>query len=239
MADRGRLLYTPGEWFAWYRDIVGWINADSGFAPAEVLARWAAMAAPAYDPLGLPPRPEVLAAAPKYKYIEAEGSWWVRDDNATDKPARAGISWDLVGPFLRTPEGELIRDRERAKRRLAHLANDPTIAMLLRMFLTGRQDDKRSTLSAPVLARALVILGLRDAGLSHQAAIRMWLRWECELDGPLAAPGMLATLQLDRRADLYALDCLKSFGQQIALSNRRTWIALWGRLPEFASPESH
>lgn len=229
-----RLTYPVGDWFAWYRGVVELMTGSDDVTPADVLARWVAMAVPSYDPMGPPPPPEVLAKAPRHKYIEVAGVWWVRDDAQPASSAGPGISWDTVGPYLRLPTGELIRDRRRAERLLGKHADDPTISVLLGRFLTGRQDDKRSTLSAPSIARALVTIGLRDAGFTHLDAARFWMRWECELDGPLANHDMLALLQRGPRVDRAEHDQLRAYLDQVSLANRRIWRALGLKL-EFAS----
>ena len=72
MPTRSRLIYSIDEWHAWYRDLLAHMEA---LTPADVLARWAKTAAPAYVPVGLKPSAEVLAAAPRYKYMEVDGSW--------------------------------------------------------------------------------------------------------------------------------------------------------------------
>jgi hypothetical protein len=232
MTTRSRLVYLPDTWHDWYRDVLAKMEA---LTPADVLAGWVKMAAPAYDPVGLKPSAEVLAAVPRYKYIEADGQWWVRDDDAAEKHLGPGISFDLVGPYLRLPRGEIIRGRDTARRRLGKLADDPNVAVFLRAFLTGRQDDKRKTMSREVLAQALVILGLRDGGMRHQDAIRLWLRWECELGGALRKTDELVIADLGTKADRPSRDRLRNCLADVGLSNRRTWRAL-GLPVEFASP---
>jgi hypothetical protein len=178
-----------------------------------------------------------LARAPRHKFIEVDGVWWVRDDLVSvDASAKPGITWDTVGPFLRLPGGQAIRDRRQATLRLGKLAEDPTISLYLRLFLTGRQDGKRSTMSSPSLARALVTLGLRDASSRHLDAVRLWLRWECELGGDLANFTMLSILQKGPAVDLAQRDQLRAYLQGVSLANRRIWRAL-GLAVEFASPE--
>jgi hypothetical protein len=228
-----RLIYTIDEWHDWYADLLAQIDS---FTPADVLARWVAMAAPSYDPAGHPPSDEALASAPRHKYLEAKGQWWVRADDASTATKR-GISWDSVGPFLRLPSGEIVRDRSTAKRHLGGLADDPIIAALLAAFLTGRQDGRRKSMSREVLARALVILGLRDGGLSHWEAIRTWLHWEAELCGSPDRTEMSALARPGRRADLPSRQLLRTFMAEISLSNRRTWRAI-GLPVEFASQET-
>jgi hypothetical protein len=144
---------------------------------------------------------------------------------------------DTVGLFLRLPDGQVIRDRRQATRQLGKLAEDPAIALYLRLFLTGRQDGKRSTMSSPSLARALVTLGLLDAGSRPRDAVRLWLRWECELDGDLANYSMLSILQKGPAVDLAQRDQLRAYLQGVSLANRRIWRAL-GLAVEFASPET-
>jgi hypothetical protein len=164
--------------------------------------------------------------------------WWVRDDLApVDATAPPGIGWDTVGPFLRLPSGQAIRDRRQATLRLGKRAEDPTISLYLGLFLTGRQDGKRSTMSSPSLGRALVTLGLRDAGSRHLGAVRLWLRWECELDGLLANYSMLSVLQRGPAVDFAQRDQLRAYVQDVSLANRRIWRAL-GLAVEFASPET-
>jgi hypothetical protein len=236
MTTRSRLVYLPDTWHDWYRDVLAKMEA---LTPADVLAGWVKMAAPAYDPVGLKPSAEVLAAAPRYKYIEADGQWWVRDDDAAEKHLGPGISFDLVGPYLRLPSGEIIRGRDTARRRLGKLADDPNVAVFLRAFLTGRQDDKRKTMSPVILARALVILGLKDGGMPHMAAIRLWLRWEVELGGVLRQSDILATIDAAGRVDAPSRDKLRAYLGQVALSDRRTWAALGVPVDipvEYASP---
>jgi len=223
MAARGRCIYSSDEWHAWYGELLAEIDA---LTPADVLARWVKMAAPAYDLAGFKPTAEVLASAPRYKYIEVEGEWWIRDDDAVKKSKGVGISFDVVGPYLRLPNGEIVRDRETARRRLGRHADDPDVAIFLPLFLTGRQDGKRKTMSREILARALLILGLKDGGMRHLVAIRLWLRWEVELGGDLRESDMLATIEADGRVDRPSRDKLRAYLGQVALSDRRTWTAL-------------
>jgi hypothetical protein len=220
---RTRCIYSSAEWHTWYRDLLAEMDA---FTPADVLARWAKMAAPAYDPVGFKPSEEILAAAPRYKYIEVDGQWWVRDDDAVDKPLGPGISFDVVGAYLRLRSGEIIRDRDTARRRLGKLAGDPSLADLLRAFLTGRQDESRKTMSREIRARAMVVLGLRDAGLSHLQAVRAWLTWECESNGALADRGMCTILESGGRANAVDKQRLKDYQRTVCLTNRRTWFQL-------------
>jgi hypothetical protein len=49
---------------------------------------------------------------------------------------------------------------------------------------TGRR--RRSGVQRASLARALLIRGLVADGVSHRAAIRAWLGWEMELNGPFS-----------------------------------------------------
>ena len=238
MPTRSRLIYSIDEWHAWYRDLLAHMEA---LTPADALARWVKMAAPAYDPVGLKPSAEVLAAAPRYKYMEVDGSWWVRDDDAAEKPlASPGISFDLVGAYLRLRSGEIIRDRDTARRRLGKLADDPNVAVFLRAFLTGRQDGVRKTMSREILARAMVVLGLRDAGLSHLRAVRAWLSWECDFNGTLASPDMYAILKAGGRANAVDKQRLKDYLRTVCLTNRRTWSQLGVpvRLPRELAPPS-
>ncbi len=236
MPSRARLIYPIDEWHAWYSDVLADMEA---LTPADVLARWVKMAAPAYDPVGSKPSADVLAAAPWHKYLEADGQWWVRDDDASEKPlGRSGISFDVVGPYLRLRSGEIIRDRDTARRRLGKIADDPNVAVFLRAFLTGRQDDKRKTMSREILARAVVVLGLRDAGLSHLRAVRTWLSWECESDGALAAPDMHAVLKAGCRANAVDRQRLRDYQRTVCLTNRRTWtqVGLPVRVPRELAP---
>jgi hypothetical protein len=223
MGARGRCIYSSDEWHAWYGELLAEID---GLTPADVLARWVKMAAPAYDSVGLKPSEATLASAPRYKYIEADGQWWVRDDDAAEKPLGPGISFDVVGPYLRLPSGEIIRDRDTARRRLGRLTDDPDVEIFLRLFLTGRQDDKRKTMSKEILARAMVVLGLRDAGLSHLRAVRDWLSCECDFNGSLASPNMYAILKSGGRANAVDKQRLKDYQRTVCLTNRRTWSQL-------------
>jgi hypothetical protein len=226
-------MYPIDEWHDWYRDLLAGMQ---DLTPADVLARWVAMAAPSYQDAGGRPSDKVLAASPRHKYLEIDGRWWVRDDDAAAIPtAEAGISWDAVGPFLRLPTGEMVRDRATARRHLGGLASDPTVSALLALFFTGRQDGKRKTMSREILARALVILGLRDGGLRHLEAIRLWLRWESDLGGALSRPDELTTLELGARADLLSRQNLRDCLADVSLSSRRIWRAI-GLTVEFASP---
>ena len=224
MGTRGRCRYSIAEWRIWYRDLLAAIDT---LTPADVLARWVKVAAPSYDPAGRPPSAETLAAAPRYKYIERDGQWWVRDDDVAERPTgQVGISFDVVGPYLRLSGGEVIRDRGTARRRLGKLADDPNVKTLLGAFLTGRQDGKRKTMSPAILARAMVILGLRDAGMSHLRAVRTWLGWECEFHGPLACSDMFSILESGTRADAAEKQALREFEREVSLANRRTWSRL-------------
>lgn len=238
MAARGWLTYPAEDWRTWYADLLARMD---DLTPADVLARWVAIAAPAYDSAGPRPADEVLATAPRDKYIEADGQWWVRDDEASAKlPARAGISFDVVGPYLRLPGGEIIRDRATARRRLGKLAADPMIATLLRLFLSGRQDDTRKTMSREILARAMVVLGLRDAGMSHLRAVRLWSRWEDELGGSLASEEVAAVVALGAKADRADRQFLREYERNVCGTNRRTWRQLGVTVStprEFAPPE--
>ena len=232
-----RLTYPSREWFAWYRGVLSQLAASDDFGPADVLARWVAMAVPSYDPLGPPPQPEVLAKAPRHRYVEVDGVWWVRDEEPpSSRSVGPGISWDTVGPYLRLPSGEVIRDRRQATLRLGRLADDPAMSMFLKLFLTGRQDDKRSSMQAPTLARALVTLGLRDEGSNHLDAVRLWLRWEHELGGQLADHYMHSILQRGSAVDLAERDQLAAYLRNVSLADRRIWRAL-GLAVEFASSE--
>jgi hypothetical protein len=141
---------------------------------------------------------------------------------------------------LRLRSGEIIRDRDTARRRLGKLADDPNVAVFLRAFLTGRQDDKRKTMSREILARAMVVLGLRDAGLSHLRAVSAWLSWECELTGTLASPDMYAILTFRGRANAVDKQRLTDYLRTVCLTNRRTWSQLGVpvRLPRELAPPS-
>jgi hypothetical protein len=224
MPSLTRLIYPIDDWYDWYRDVLAAMEA---LTPADVLARWAAMAAPSYQPAGLRPSDEVLAASPRHKYLEMNSQWWVRDDDAAAMAtAKAGISWDAAGPFLRLWTGEIVRDQATARRHLGDLAGDPTLPALLALFLTGRQDDKRKTMSREILARAMVVLGLRDAGLSHLRAARTWLSWECDLCGALGRPDIYAILKSGATADAVDKQRLKDYQRTVCLTNRRTWSQL-------------
>jgi hypothetical protein len=130
MPSLTRLIYPIDDWYDWYRDVLAAMEA---LTPADVLARWAAMAAPSYQPAGLRPSDEVLATSPRHKYLEVDGQWWVRDDDAAAMvTAKAGISWDAAAPFLRLRTGEIVRDQAMAARHLGDLAGDPTLSALSR-----------------------------------------------------------------------------------------------------------
>jgi len=228
MADVSRLRHPVESWRQWYQEIVA---AMSDLTPADVLARWVRMAAPSYQPLGLRPSEAMIASAPAYAYLEHDGTWWVRDEQAASAPGRNGISWDDAGPYLRLPGGQIVRDRAAARRHLGRHAADPTIALFLGLFLTGRQEAFRKTMSREVLARTLVILGLVEGGMPHLAAVRTWLRWESELGGWLSEPTKLALADLGSDADSVQRQTLRNYERSVATTNRRTWEAL-GLRPE-------
>jgi len=138
---------------------------------------------------------------------------------------RRGISWDGIGPYLRLPDGRLLRDRKQATDVLGTLAEDPTVAMLLGLFLTGRQDGLRSSMSRELIGKALLVLGLVDSGMSIRGGVHRWLVWECEFGGALrdqprldSVPGPGATLSVS--------DAWVDYLDTQAAGIRRTWKAL-------------
>jgi hypothetical protein len=83
---------------------------------------------------------------------------------------------------------------------------------------------RRSGVHKESVARALLIRGLVSDGLSHRAAIRTWLGWEIELEGPWSKRRSLqiAARQL-RAGDFYAL---RDFEESRAADDRSLWRAL-------------
>lgn len=75
------------------------------------------------------------------------------------------------------------------------------------------------------LARALLMWGLIEAGLSHRAAILRWLDWEVALGGPLAKSPSI------RRASKLAAsgadrDALRDFEANMRGANKQFWVEL-------------
>jgi len=95
-------------------------------------------------------------------------------------------------------------------------------------------------MSREILARAMVVLGLRDAGLSHLRPVRAWLSWECDFNGTLASPDMYAILKAGGRANAVDKQRLKDYLRTVCLTNRRTWSQLGVpvRLPRELAPPS-
>lgn len=91
----------------------------------------------------------------------------------------------------------------------------------------GRRKDLSPTTGDGVgiasLARALLIWGLIEAGLSHRAAIREWLSWEAALQGPM-------TTRVRRASKLAAAgaerDVLRAFEDSIRGADKQFWAAL-------------
>lgn len=88
---------------------------------------------------------------------------------------------------------------------------------------TGRR--YRKSVGTARLARALLVWGLIEAGLSHRAAILRWLDWEIALGGPLANSAIvrrasdLATSGADR-------DALRDFEENMRGANKQFWVAM-------------
>jgi hypothetical protein len=74
-------------------------------------------------------------------------------------------------------------------------------------------------------ARALLIWGLIEAGLSHRAAIREWLAWEAALRGP-----MTKSSRVRRASTLTAAgderEVLREFEDSIRGATKQSWAAL-------------
>lgn len=88
---------------------------------------------------------------------------------------------------------------------------------------TGRRYRKSAGIAA--IARALLVWGLIEAGLSHRAAILCWLDWEIALGGPFA------TSPAVRRASKLAVsgadrDGLREFEESIRGATKQVWVAL-------------
>lgn len=80
------------------------------------------------------------------------------------------------------------------------------------------------------LARALLMWGLIEAGLSHRAAIRCWLRWEVALDGPLADSAVVRDAAELAASDADP-DALREFEESQRGANKEFWVAMGiGRL---------
>jgi len=85
----------------------------------------------------------------------------------------------------------------------------------------------RSGVQPAPLVRALLVWGLIDAGVSAHAAIRIWLRWEIELDGPAARSDVIRDgADLLRRADAEDRVLLRELEASQLGGVRRYWRAL-------------
>ena len=88
---------------------------------------------------------------------------------------------------------------------------------------TGRRYRKSAGIAA--IARALLIWGLIEAGLSHRAAIRCWHGWEIALGGPLGAStgvhwaSNLATSGVER-------DAFREFEESQRGANKQFWVRM-------------
>ena len=88
---------------------------------------------------------------------------------------------------------------------------------------TRRRYRKSAGIAA--IARALLIWGLIEAGLSHRAAIRCWHGWEIALGGPLGAStgvhwaSNLATSGVER-------DAFREFEESQRGANKQFWVRM-------------
>ncbi len=88
---------------------------------------------------------------------------------------------------------------------------------------TGRR--YRKGVGTARLARALLIWGLIEAGLSHRAAIRRWLGWEIALDGPLA-DSVVVRDAAELAASDTDPDALREFEESQRGANEQFWVAM-------------
>jgi hypothetical protein len=162
-----------------------------------------------------------------HTYLLRDGVWWVRDPDATSMTPRPGISWDAAGPFLRTPDGRIIRSRDRVAAHLAPIADDDLIAALIDGFPTTRAPGSHKARGAGrVMARALVCLSLRDGGMPNMRAVRTWLTWECEIGPGEADAWYCIPLSLGRQAAPTDRSSLKNHLRHLTEYNRTIWTAL-------------
>jgi hypothetical protein len=92
-------------------------------------------------------------------------------------------------------------------------------------FWTGTR--WRSGVQRAPLARALLLWGLIDDGTRGHAAVRTWLRWEIELDGPaLSSDAVRDATDLLRRANADDRVLLHAFEARELGGARRYWRAL-------------
>lgn len=100
---------------------------------------------------------------------------------------------------------------------------------------TGRR--YRKSVGIARLARALLIWGLIEAGLSHRAAIKRWLAWEIALGGPAADTAVvreawdLIAAGVDRDAAEPIVtgvdrDVFRDFEESQRGANEQIWVAL-------------
>ena len=153
-----------------------------------------------------------------------------RDDPEPLGGKGSGLSQDRAGWYWRLADGRVIRDREEARRIADALGytDELILGIIDRMpsAYAGRGDARRrSPMSYPVVARALLIAGLVHDGIALRAACRQWIEWESQLGGPLELPEALEAVRLKRGR------LIRDHVDPLAASVRRTWDALGIRVP--------
>ena len=163
----------------------GWLRAVlvRQLTRGEMIASWCALFAPTFMPLTRPPATEELRDRPE-DFMETPTGWFGRLPRAetyTWAGRRAlTLTMDAGGFVLRTPDGQLIRDREQARLlRLSFVAgrsgpeqDAPPVDVIDWLPSGRRRAAKGRGRTVSVLARALYVRAALAAGVSHYAAVQ-------------------------------------------------------------------
>jgi hypothetical protein len=163
----------------------GWLREAlvQQLARGEIISTWNALFAPSFMPLTRPPTTEELRDRPD-DFAETPDGWLGRLPRA-ERYAWAGgraltLTMDAGGFVLRTPNGLIIRDREKARLMgLSFVAGrsgpepDASPVDLIDWLPSGRRRAAKGRgRSVSVLTRALYVRAALAAGVSHYAAVQ-------------------------------------------------------------------
>ncbi len=210
----------------WYTRVVPVLDV---IGPGDLIASWRGLVRPIGWPIDGPPSAEQFAAHRERYLQDVDGGWWVFpgliEPRPSSDPAVVVLSIDASGPAVLTATSAT-RDREAALRLLPQ-GEDAGLqsirAFVAETFPSGRRegastrtgDSWRSGHSAAVLARALFCAALVGQHVPHREAVRIWMRCEHELHGPLDNVDYFEAL-VKRHSRLW-----RTFEDEVCATNRR------------------
>lgn len=168
----------------WLQDVL-----DRKLDRGEIISSWRAQFTPTFMQLTRPPTTDELLERPE-DFLETPDGWlgrlplaenytWSRPGSPS-RPRTYVVTSDRGGFVLRLPDGQIVRDRERARRlgvsfvagRSGPEPDAAPVDLVDWLSSARRRTAKGRGRSDRVLARALYVRAALAAGVHHYAAVR-------------------------------------------------------------------